>query len=111
MEQVFAVAESLLNGLITNDKFCMTRTGQLRLNHWRRPLRLRTSDTEQMVYSASEESECGGSHETPVENPSGSTGISKRPEPMGPSLSLSAGDSSLCRSDTDENESGGAICE
>jgi hypothetical protein len=41
MEQIFAVAESLLNGLITNDKFCMTRTGQLRLNHWRRPLRLR----------------------------------------------------------------------
>ena len=111
MEQVFTIAEGLLNGLITNDKFCMTRTGQLQLNHWRRPLRLRAPDTEQRVYSASEESECGGSHETPVENLSGSTGIPERTEPMGSGLSLSAGDSSLCRSDTDENESGGATCE
>src|SRR3990172_2140853 len=107
----FEIAEHFFNGLITNDKFCMTRTGQLRLNHWRRPLRLRASDTEQRVYSASEESECGGSHETPVENLSGSTGIPERTEPMGSGLSLSAGDSSLCRSDTDENESGGATCE
>ena len=111
MQQVFAIAEGLFNGLITNDKFCMTRTGQLRLSHWRRPLRLRASDTEQKVYSASEKSECGGSHETPVENLSGSTGIPERTEPMGSSLSLSTGDRSLCRSDTEANEPGGATCE
>jgi site-specific DNA recombinase len=29
------------NGLITNDKFCLTRRGQLKLTWWRRPLRLR----------------------------------------------------------------------
>ena len=33
--------EPALNGLITNDKFCVTRFGQLRLDWWRRPLRQR----------------------------------------------------------------------
>jgi hypothetical protein len=27
------------NGLITNDKFCMVRTGKLKLSHWRLPLK------------------------------------------------------------------------
>jgi hypothetical protein len=40
-QQAFEIPVGFFNGLITNDKFCMTRTGQLRLNHWRRPLRLR----------------------------------------------------------------------
>ena len=31
-----------LNGMITNDKFCCTRWGQLQLSWWRRPLRLRS---------------------------------------------------------------------
>jgi hypothetical protein len=31
----------LLNGMITNDKFCCTRWGELQLSWWRRPLRLR----------------------------------------------------------------------
>jgi hypothetical protein len=109
---VFQIAKHLLNGLITNDKFCMIRTGQLRLNHWRRPLRLRISTIEKEVYSASEESECGGSHEIRVENLSGSTGIPKWTEPMGSSLSISLGDSSKCRNKTDtNNQFGGAICE
>lgn len=30
-----------LNGLITNDKFCLSRQGELQLTWWRRPLRLR----------------------------------------------------------------------
>ena len=30
-----------INGLIANDKFCLTRRGRLALNWWRRPLRLR----------------------------------------------------------------------
>jgi hypothetical protein len=37
----FQVAEHLFNGLITNDKFCLTRWGELQLSWWRRPLRLR----------------------------------------------------------------------
>jgi hypothetical protein len=37
------VREHRLNGLITNDKFCLIRTGRLALSWWRRPLRLRDS--------------------------------------------------------------------
>jgi hypothetical protein len=37
----FEIAKHFFNGLITNDKFCLTRRGQLQLTWWRRPLRLR----------------------------------------------------------------------
>jgi len=37
----FLVREKGFNGMITNDKFCCTRWGQLQLSWWRRPLRLR----------------------------------------------------------------------
>src|SRR5262247_3707961 len=36
----FAFFETLLNGLITNDKFCCTRWGTLHLSWWRRPQHL-----------------------------------------------------------------------
>ena len=39
--QLFGFAMKLLNGTITNDKFCMTRWGRVELSWWRRPLRLR----------------------------------------------------------------------
>jgi hypothetical protein len=38
---LFGVAEVELNGMITNDKFCLTRWGQLHLSWWRRPLKMR----------------------------------------------------------------------
>jgi hypothetical protein len=37
----FPNPEENFNGLITNDKFCLIRTGRLVLSWWRRPLRLR----------------------------------------------------------------------
>jgi len=37
----FVVAKGRINGMITNDKFCLTRWGELSLSWWRRPLRLR----------------------------------------------------------------------
>jgi hypothetical protein len=37
----FLVRKEGFNGMITNDKFCLTRWGQLHLSWWRRPLRLR----------------------------------------------------------------------
>ena len=40
----FLVGEERFNGLITNDKFCLTRRGELELTWWRRPLRLRKKD-------------------------------------------------------------------
>lgn len=39
----FLVGEEGLNGMITNDKFCVTRWGELQLSWWRRPLRMRQS--------------------------------------------------------------------
>jgi hypothetical protein len=107
----FIVQEVFFNGLITNDKFCMTRTGCLPLNWSRRPLRLRIPATEETVYSASEESECGGSHETPVENLSEGAGVPRRAKPVGSGLSVGAGDSSLHRNGSDANKPGGAACE
>src|SRR6266566_3277598 len=42
-QDVADVAEGLLDGLITNDKFCCVRRLRLSLTWWRRPLRLRAS--------------------------------------------------------------------
>lgn len=103
--------EDDFNGLITNDKFCLTRTGQLRLSHWRRPLRLRATTCVQKVYSDSEKSESGGNHETPVEDFTRKTGISERTAPLGSSLSPGIGDRLLQRSEPDLDEPGGATCE
>jgi len=42
-QPLFAKAEEMFNGMITNDKFCLTRWGALELSWWRRPLRLRNA--------------------------------------------------------------------
>jgi hypothetical protein len=42
-QPLFAEPEEMLNGMITNDKFCLTRWGALELSWWRRPLRLRNA--------------------------------------------------------------------
>jgi hypothetical protein len=107
----FQIAMHLFNGLITNDKFCMVRTGQLYLSHWRRPLRLRTPEPEQEVFSPSEKSDRGGSHETPVEDPSGGSGVSKRTRPLGSSLSPVDGDSPFLSRGSAADEPGGEPCE
>jgi hypothetical protein len=107
----FIIQKVFFNGLITNDKFCMTRTGCLPLNWSRRPLRLRIPATKEMVYSASEESECRGNHETPVENISEGAGVPKRAKPVGSGLSVGAGDSSFRRNEPEADTPGGAACE
>jgi len=89
----------------------MTRTGQVRLNHWRRPLRLRNPAIEQEVYSTLKSSECGGRYETPVENSTGSEGVSGWTEPMGSSVPVGTGDSSFRRRNPGADESGGVLCE
>jgi len=107
----FIIQEIFFNGLITNDKFCMTRTRRLLLNWSRRPLRLRIPVTGEKVYSASEESECGGNHETPVENSPEGTGVPRRTEPVGSSLFVSTRDSSFRHTGSDTNRPGGAAWE
>ena len=49
---IFQVSVIDLNGLITNDKFCMVRTGKLKLNHWRLPLKRRIGVAGEKGYSA-----------------------------------------------------------
>ncbi len=102
-----AILNVTFNGLYTNGKFCMVRTGQLHLNHWRRPLRLRTP---KMVYSSTEKSDCGGNHETPMEDPSRGTGVSERAGALGSSLSADLGDNSLSSFTPETTESGGKSC-
>jgi hypothetical protein len=45
----FGALEALLDGLITNGKFCCTRRVRLHLTWWHRPLRLRRSGLETAV--------------------------------------------------------------
>jgi hypothetical protein len=111
VEQALQIPEGFFNGLITNDKFCIVRIGQLRLNHWRRPIRLRTPATKKGVSSTPESSECGGCHETSLEDSTGSEGVSGWTEPMGSSLSVNTGNCSIHRGNPDADEIGGAICE
>jgi hypothetical protein len=61
--------ETVLNGTITNDKFCMTRAGRLHLSWWRRPLRSRPTAPDVSGYPADETSRRGGTHETSMEHP------------------------------------------
>jgi hypothetical protein len=42
-----------VNGLITNDKFCLIRRGRLTLSWWRRPLRLRDPATAMYLHEVS----------------------------------------------------------
>jgi hypothetical protein len=87
---VFEVAKHFLNGLITNDKFCLVRWGKLRLSHWRRPLRLRQDS--RMSYSAQERKQCGGNDETPMAGQTDSESDRGWPETMGSSLPAGTGD-------------------
>ena len=74
------------NGLITNDKFCMSRAVRLKLTWSRRPLRLRRPSTGESTYPLNENNRCGGADETPMANSSKSAAETGRATPMGPSL-------------------------
>ncbi len=78
----FRIAETFLDGLITNDKFCFTRHRQLHLNWWRRPLRLRQSPLLNISLAHS-----GESHDTAVEHPAAGRGAQRRSAPPRSSLS------------------------
>jgi hypothetical protein len=108
---LFQKAEQVLNGLITNDKFCMVRTGKLKLSHWRFPLKRRIGTAEQKEYSAQQIIECGGNHETSVDDPPRGEGGSGWTEAVGSSLPIDPGNSSLCRSEWEDSGSGGEPCE
>lgn len=51
------------DGLITNDKFCLSRFGKLKLRYWHRPLRLRSGTLLEV------EQHPGGRHDTGMDDP------------------------------------------
>jgi hypothetical protein len=108
---VFQVAEHFFNGLITNDKFCMVRTGKLRLSHWRLPLKRRIGTAEQKEYSAQQEIVCGGNHETSVDDPPRGEGGSGWAEAMESSLPIDPGNNSLCPRGWEDRGTRGVPCE
>src|SRR5262249_47985053 len=61
---VLELVEDLLNGVITNDKFCLTRQGHLQLTWWRFPLRRRGEAARRDVAAPVEAAQRGGSDET-----------------------------------------------
>ena len=73
----------LLNGLITNDKFCLTRQSQIKLQWSRKPYRFRPRKS---AYALDETSHQGAYHETPVADTSSITDHGRRRTTMGPSL-------------------------
>src|SRR3954451_4628424 len=56
----------LLDGLITNDKFCLSRLGRLTLSWWRYPLRRRDRDRPRAGTVPDPDGDRGGAHEAPV---------------------------------------------
>jgi hypothetical protein len=59
---------ALLNGLITNDKFCFTRDVRLKLTWWRRALKQRSVASSSVTILTG----CGSSDETPMDEASSS---------------------------------------
>jgi hypothetical protein len=82
----FQVAKHFFNGLITNDKFCMSRVVQLKLTWSRRPLRCREQDPGDQVYSGDEQVHHGGAYETSLDCSTRIESGSGRRIPLGSSV-------------------------
>ena len=80
----FAVGH--FNGLITNDKFCLSRTGRLTLSWSRRPLRCRVPADASPAYPPNDLVHCGGPHETQLARKPAPDPQPRRAAPMGSSL-------------------------
>ena len=78
--------QGLINGLITNDKFCLTRVGRLRLSWPRAQIRCQASTG---AYPRGEITHRGGDHAAaaPLARPAHRRGGSNRPAALGPGLS------------------------
>jgi hypothetical protein len=84
---LFEPIDAALNGLFTNDKFCLSRFGQLSLTWWRYPLRLRGRRSDLQTASRGEMAHQGGSHETAVAHSPADVRPSRRAATLGPRIS------------------------
>ena len=81
----------LLNGLITNDKFCFVRTSQVQLRWAHRPRRdSLQAMTVEKGYLPETQHLAGGTYEAPVANPPSLSDSHRRSTALGPSLSTPA---------------------
>jgi hypothetical protein len=71
------------DGLITNDKFCFSRWGRLRLSWWRRPLRLRSAEPQRCGTLLEGNSHPGGDNEAGMDSSQTDGSASGRPAPLG----------------------------
>jgi len=78
----------LLNGMITNDKFCMIRQGQVKLRWSRRPYRFRPRKSD---YAPDDLRHRESSHETPLADTTPLPADSGRGTTVGSSLPISPG--------------------
>jgi hypothetical protein len=88
--QVMALAidgqEAFINGLVTNDKFCMSRQIKIKLYWSRKPSRSRLRKS---AYAPTEISQQGGYHETPLADTASVSGSSRRHATVGSRLPIS----------------------
>src|SRR5262249_43093021 len=95
--EVAQPGEAPFDGLLTNDKFCVTRTAVLPLTWSRRPLRLRTGSllsvvslqSHESVQVAGGETDEGEAHQR-MEHPTPNELAQRRSDPMGSGLSAPA---------------------
>jgi hypothetical protein len=80
----------LFNGLITNDKFCLSRVSRQKLRYTRRPRTLPCQAVDSYAYPRDEEHR-GGAHEATVESPSSVSADHECPAAVGPGLPTSPG--------------------
>ncbi len=84
--EVFDPAEQVLDGLITNDKFCLSRSGRLVLSWWRYPLRRRDQEQAHRGTIPDTEGDRGGADAAPVADPPSDAAGCGRSTSMGSGL-------------------------
>ena len=84
---LFEPVDAPFDGLFTNDKFCLSRFGQLSLTWWRYPLRLRGGHSDPQTASLGEVTHWGGSHETAVAHSPAGVRPPRRAATLGPRVS------------------------
>ena len=80
----------LLNGLITNDKFCLSRVSRQKLRYARRPRTLPCQAVDSYAYPRDEEHR-GGTNEATLESPSSVSADHECRAAVGPGLPTSPG--------------------
>ena len=80
----------LLNGLITNDKFCLSRVSRQKLHYARRPRTLPCQAVDSYAYPRDEEQR-GGANEATVESPSSVSADYQCRAALGPDIPTSRG--------------------